>query len=791
MADVAIRQPVPLRTLHNIEMAAVGTWNASTGTTTFTAEDFADAVAALDCPGVRNPVIKLGHAEEDSTSGVRWDGEPALGWVANMRFDGQKLIGDFTGMPGWLVVADDAGNSVLASAYPDRSIEIWHPPGPPFICQIGHAHPSVVTAVALLGVAPPGVGVLKSMQDVYAAFTTDPAPAQGAPQTLSRAVLTTTITLAAAAEPRELTDIEKRSGIDFAALRTVWGDQLDELVTAWDDMSAAQRDDLAAQIEQAVDDDDPEKLGALVLAAAAGAALLLAAMRAVAQASADDMVSAAAKQGVTLPDRQITDDDLTDVSTAVSSAMADGTAAAAGRTAAQLLGTGSGRDIADQVSAHLAGLTDRFLRDQLGGALSAAQHIGRSRVFDEFTGNVDWYASEINDTNACAPCRSIDGTRFDTEEQAQAAYGSGKYSGCLAGARCRGQLIPILGSDKAAATAPIITTVRMTLGGPMGTMTGGVVKASVSVEDISRKYYETAGYSMWITEMQVDPLQLIAADDATGKYYRIPVTLSGETFAFGDPQEVAIQYADVKTAATAPVKWVDRKAAFAAAGKKEDGSDLVAKDVSPAGAAIRRTAQKATANATVIETEVTVPEVDDKTPDADPATGPTNPKEASVDAAKMREALGLKPDATDAEVSEAFAAQTASAPATPPNQTTAPDVAALLSALPQDGGAMLIDPENYRTLITMAAQGQQAFERMQRNERDAVLDRAVKDGRFPVARLSTYEQMWDKNPDATRAYLELMPKNSVPVMAAGFLGAEISQNETDIAYEAVYGKAGA
>jgi hypothetical protein len=778
VADVAVRQPIALRTLHGIELAAVGTWKASTGETTFTAEDFTNAVAAMDCPGVRNPVIKLGHAEPDSTGGVRWDGEPAVGWVANMRFDGAKMMGDLTGMPAWLADADENGLSVLAAAYPDRSIEIYRP----FVCQIGHEHPSVITALSLLGVAPPGVGVLKSMQDVYAAFT-EPVPGDSG-ATMARAMLSTTVTLAAA-EPRGLTDIEQQSGVDFAALRTVWDSELDDLVTEWDDLSATQRADLAAQIETAVDDNNPDALGALVLTGAAGSALLLAAMLVMAQTAADDMVAAAARQGTTLDAVTLIEDDLNEVAGAVAAAMAVGTAASAGRTAAQLLGTGDGKHVAGQVVDHLAALTDRFLRDQLGGALSAAQHVGRHAALAQFTGDVEWFASEVNDTNACAPCREIDGHRFGSEDEAITAYGSGKFSGCLAGARCRGQLVPILGSDRSAASAPISTTVRMTLGGPMGTKTGGVVKASVSVEDISRKYYETAGYSMWITEMQVDPLQLIAADDATGKYYRIPVTLSGEQFTFGDPQEVAVAYQDVKAVAKAAATWADRKAALAAARKNEDGTDLVAPDVSPAGAAIRKVLETKAATATV-ETEVPVAT---KTPDADPATGPTNPKEAaSVDAVKMREALGLGPDATDAEVSEAFAAQ-AAASATPPNT---PDPAATLTAIPPNaGGAMLIDPENYKALVAMAAKGQTAFEQMQRNERDVVLDKAVHDGRFPVSRLSTYAAMWDKDPASTKAYIELMPKNSVPVMAAGFLGAEISQNETDLAYEGVYGKAGA
>lgn len=778
MADVAVRQPIALRTLHGIELAAVGTWNASTGTTTFTDEDFTNAVAALQCPGVRNPVIKLGHAEPDSTGGVRWDGEPAVGWVANMRFDGAKMLGDLTGMPAWLADADENGLSVLAAAYPDRSIEIWRP----FVCQIGHEHPSVITALSLLGVAPPGVGVLKSMQDVYAAFT-EPVPGEQA-ATMARAMLSTTVTLAAAAEPRDLTDAERQSGVDFAALRTVWDSELDDLVAEWDDLSATQRADLAAQIETAVDDNNPDALGTLTLTGAAGSALLVAAMLVMAQTAADDMVAAAAKQGTTLDAVVLTEDDLNEVADAVAAAMAVGTAASAGRTAAQLLGTGDGKHVAGQVVDHLAALTDRFLRDQLGGALSAAQHVGRHKALAQFSGDVEWFASEVNDTNACAPCREIDGHRFGSEDEAITAYGSGKFSGCLAGARCRGQLVPILGPDRSAASAPISTTVRMTLGGPMGTKTGGVVKASVSVEDISRRYYETAGYSMWITEMQVDPLQLIAADDGTGKYYRIPVELSGDQFTFGDPQEVAIAYQDVKAVAKAAATWADRKAAFAAARKNEDGTDLVAPDVSPAGAAIRKALETKAATA-LVETEVPV---STKTPDAGTAAGPTNPKEASVDAAKMREALGLGPDATDAEVSEAFAAQ-AAASATPP---TTPDPAATLTAIaPDAGGAMLIDPENYKALVAMAAKGQTAFEQMQRNERDVVLGKAVTDGRFPVSRLAAYEQMWDKNPAATKAYIELMPKNSVPVMAAGFLGSEISQNETDLAYEGVYGKAGA
>ncbi|MBF6411210.1 hypothetical protein IU439_29655 [Nocardia farcinica] len=139
-----------------------GTWEASTGTHTFTADDFAFAVAALDCPAVRRPVIKLGHTDP------RFDGEPAVGWVDNLATTsgGRCLVGDLVGMPGWLATPDESGHTVIASAYPSRSIEgQWD-----YRCALGHVHPFVLTGLALLGITEPAIGTLASLQDVGALF---------------------------------------------------------------------------------------------------------------------------------------------------------------------------------------------------------------------------------------------------------------------------------------------------------------------------------------------------------------------------------------------------------------------------------------------------------------------------------------------------------------------------------------------------------------------------------------------------------------------------------------------
>ncbi|OMC46857.1 hypothetical protein A5742_25315 [Mycolicibacterium fortuitum] len=149
-----------LATVPGVEIASVGYWDISNAEDWHpSAADLASAVAALDCPAVRRPVLKFGHTGEPG------EGDPSIGIVDNLRLteDGQTLVGDFAGVPGWLADADSEGRAVLASSYPDRSGEFQRD----YVCQLGHTHPFVVHAVALLGVIRPGIGTLESLYDLY------------------------------------------------------------------------------------------------------------------------------------------------------------------------------------------------------------------------------------------------------------------------------------------------------------------------------------------------------------------------------------------------------------------------------------------------------------------------------------------------------------------------------------------------------------------------------------------------------------------------------------------------
>lgn len=163
-----------LVTIPGVDLVAAGEWPLSTGDTTFTPEDLMAAVEASKCPAVGAPVIKLGHVDP------RFDGEPAVGRVLNMGLaaQGNKVTGDLAGMPGWL-------GAVMGSAYPNRSIEGCYD----YRCQLGHVHQFVLTGLALLGVTPPGVGVLGMLGDVAALYGVQAAVSTGPTWTLKGAAM--------------------------------------------------------------------------------------------------------------------------------------------------------------------------------------------------------------------------------------------------------------------------------------------------------------------------------------------------------------------------------------------------------------------------------------------------------------------------------------------------------------------------------------------------------------------------------------------------------------------------
>ncbi|GGN39540.1 2'-5' RNA ligase/predicted nuclease with TOPRIM domain [Actinoplanes campanulatus] len=145
---------VELARREGVELVRTGRFQTLTGSWNPTPKDIQAAVEAMDCPAIRKPVIRLGHTDDRFVP--RGDGEPALGWFENLRAadGGHTLVADQVTLP-WL-------HSVQAAAYPSRSIEGNYN----HRCSEGHLHPFVIHTVALLGVTPPGVQTLRSLNDL-------------------------------------------------------------------------------------------------------------------------------------------------------------------------------------------------------------------------------------------------------------------------------------------------------------------------------------------------------------------------------------------------------------------------------------------------------------------------------------------------------------------------------------------------------------------------------------------------------------------------------------------------
>lgn len=147
--------------LLGVELARPGSWKLASGPVTFTEQNLRDAADFFTASGGQAVPVKLGHNDN------RFDGEPTFGSVTNVRYAeddrGPVLLGDITGMPGWLSAA-------APTRWPNRSIEGWQN-----FTYEGREYSLVLSGLAFLGVTPPGVRNIKSLADLQTALAASSA----------------------------------------------------------------------------------------------------------------------------------------------------------------------------------------------------------------------------------------------------------------------------------------------------------------------------------------------------------------------------------------------------------------------------------------------------------------------------------------------------------------------------------------------------------------------------------------------------------------------------------------
>lgn len=138
--------------LLGVELARPGTWQLSNGKREFTPQMLRDAADFHASTGGQKIPLGFGHRDD------RFDGDPAWGWLTNVRYaedtQGPVLLGDLVDLEDWV-------HAAAPSRWPHRSIE-----GVTGISYGGRDYGLVLTRLALLGATPPGMPALKSLSDL-------------------------------------------------------------------------------------------------------------------------------------------------------------------------------------------------------------------------------------------------------------------------------------------------------------------------------------------------------------------------------------------------------------------------------------------------------------------------------------------------------------------------------------------------------------------------------------------------------------------------------------------------
>lgn len=239
------------------------------------------------------------------------------------------------------------------------------------------------------------------------------------------------------------------SEIDLSRVQAAWERQLTALLGTWKGITADQIREIADRVRAAVNNNDVAALAALSVSTQEASAALILAMNTMAQHAAEEVVREARTQGAHLEPVPGQPGLIAAVAIATATLLGSGLANAGAREALRRFTPGASGDAVSAATVeHLKSLSDAFLRDNLGNALTSAQNDARMETYR--AGPVTaLYGNEVMDGRTCKPCRRIDGKWLGntddphTVEVVNMVYPNGGYVECEGGPRCRGTIVGV------------------------------------------------------------------------------------------------------------------------------------------------------------------------------------------------------------------------------------------------------------------------------------------------------------------------------------------------------------
>jgi len=157
-----------------------------------------------------------------------------------------------------------------------------------------------------------------------------------------------------------------------------------------------------------------------------------------------------------------------------------------------------------------------------------------------------------------------------------------------------------------------------------------------------------------------------------------------------------------------------------------------------------------------------------------------------MDLAQLREAINAS-NLDDAAKQAALAALPAAGGAGAQPPAEAPE------AQPQQrhqlpAGVMALDISTVETLKEQAAAGQEALQRLVRQERDTTIEQAIKEGKFAPGRRDHWQKLWDKDPEGTKQSIDDLQAGLLPTQLVGY-GKDVTDADEQL-YAELFGPAG-
>jgi hypothetical protein len=155
----------------------------------------------------------------------------------------------------------------------------------------------------------------------------------------------------------------------------------------------------------------------------------------------------------------------------------------------------------------------------------------------------------------------------------------------------------------------------------------------------------------------------------------------------------------------------------------------------------------------------------------------------------LREQLGLAEDASDEDVTAKLAELNARPTEEQVERAGRPSRSRRSCPRPSprrsprrqrrtDGETVTIDKAAFEELKASAAKGAEAHDRSSRGQARHVHRRAVEKGKFPPSRVEHYTKRYDSDPEGTRAEIDALAEDVVPVTERGI--AASSEETTDL-----------